>query len=222
MKASNPLEDLKNTWKGLSNEKLKKEVSTEDIKKLIRKKSISELIKVRRKLSIEAILNIIAVPFFIIWIHSKMDNHAYIFDLLILIAVVVYFLPIIGFYKIGKIKYQETKKYLSNFIIKLKRFIKFQIIAGTIAFPVAIIVGILLAELKSSNDKLNLLNIGKTNFENIALLIGISTILLTITLIAMLIIRAYYRKLYMKHVISLSQYLYELQSHEKEIKSENE
>jgi hypothetical protein len=121
MKASDRLEQIKNSWQELSIDRLKKDVSAGEVRKMIRKKSKGELTKIKRKLLIETILSAVLLPVMLVYIHRMDSVFAYITDVFLIIYFGALAFPTMRILRIGRLKNQETIIFLRKFVYHFQK-----------------------------------------------------------------------------------------------------
>lgn len=220
MKASNQLEDIKNSWQELSKDRLKKDVSAKDVRKMIRQKSRGELTKIKRKLLIETILSAILLPFMLIYIHRMDSVFAYMTDAFLIIYFGALAFPTMRILRIGRLKNQETLIFLRKFVFHFRKAIKTGAIILVVVFPIYFIASFVMGFVKGYESAGNGTPFDFNTISNLdgsTIIIGAAIIVLLLLVIGFLfLIKLYYMLMYGKHVRNFKSFLLELEKHEAE------
>ncbi len=219
MKASDRLEQIKNSWQELSIDRLKKDVSAGEVRKMIRKKSKGELTKIKRKLLIETILSAVLLPVILVYIHRMDSFFAYITDAFLIIYSGALAFPTMRILRIGRLKNQETIIFLRKFVYHFRKAIRTGAIILVVLFPIYFIAAFIIGFSKgyeyAGNSHFNFNTI--TSLDGSAILIGAAIVVLVLMVIGFLfLIKLYYMLMYGKHIRNLKNFLADLERHEAE------
>lgn len=220
MKASRSLEDIKNSWQDLSNDRLKKDVSAGDMQRIVRQKSRGELNKIKRKLLFETILSILLLPVYLVYIHKVNMALAYLTDIFLVVAVAALSIPSIRLLRIGKFRNQETLVFLRKFVFHFNKTIKGSVIILSVIFPLFFLSAAVLGysqsyQTRTASEHFEIINLG--NLDQSTITIGITILgLLVLSSVVLLFIKLYYTVVYGKHVNNLKSFLNELEASDNE------
>ena len=220
MKQLDSLDQLKESWKLLSADTLKKELSVHEIEKIIRQKSKSELDKIKRKLFIETIISFSFLPFIIIYMHKIITSSIWILDIYLVIIFLAFGIPALRLFKTGKFKNQETKVFLAKFIFRFEQSIKTTLILSAILIPLGGIIGGVMGFLAGlRGDPKPVSDYGiflRHHFNSPSELLIVSIIVLVLVILSTLFfIKVYYVLMYSKHIKNMKNFLQELNKIEK-------
>ncbi len=140
----NELDDLRNAWKTISNQRSLKNYSADEIRRIVKGRSNNELSKIRRKIITEwsiALLLTMAMVLYVRFINPSDTTYALLF---ILVILAISFVP---YYKIIRLKFSthtDLKTYLTEFLKRFEKLVSQYIRMSVFLMPLAGLGGFIL------------------------------------------------------------------------------
>ncbi len=200
----NDLDNLKSTWKTISDAGSKKGLSGDELRKIVNKRSNNELLKIRRKIIMEwSIAFVLSVMLVLIihFINAGDTKYALMFIGLIL---AISFFPYLNVIRLNFTSHSDLKNYLNEFIVRFNKLVNQYIKMASIMIPVAGLGGFLLGVHSTSGQ--NEWN-GFFNWQNMILLILFVSV---ISLAGYWVQHRYFKWIYGKNIQRLKDCLADL------------
>lgn len=137
----NELDDLKQTWKTLSESQVQKEYTHQELLLIVKRKSNNELLKMRQKLLIEWSLAIFLALLLVIYIGWLNPADTLFVGLFLLVILVVSFVPYLKLVKLKIAHYTDLRSHLHELINRYDKMVAQYTHLSFVTIPIGVLGG---------------------------------------------------------------------------------